>query len=162
VTKAGESLTLTNQTGKTVVVIGYAGEAYLGITPTGVDENVASLSSSLNGSLIIEGLPQPQEQPNQQRPDWRHVSDRPTFTWHDHRIHWIAQQRPPVVAGIGGVELRGCPPSNRQAAGGLVTTHPPWPRATTRGWFREADTPRIPGSGGDHLRSLQMRSSRCR
>jgi hypothetical protein len=98
VTKAGESLTLTNHTGKTVVVIGYAGEAYLRITSTGVDENIASLSSSLNGTLIIEGLPQPQEQANQQRPQRRHVSDQHTFTWHDHRIHWMAQQRPPVVA----------------------------------------------------------------
>jgi hypothetical protein len=96
ITKAGESLTLTNHTGKTVVVIGYAGEAYLRITSTGVDENIASLSSSLNGSLIIEGLPQPQEY--EQHPQWRHVSDQPTFTWHDHRIHWMAQQRPPVVA----------------------------------------------------------------
>jgi hypothetical protein len=98
VTKAGESLTLTNHTGKTVVVIGYAGEDYLRLTPTGVDENIASLSSSLNGSLIIEGLPQKQEQPNQQRPKWRHASHQPTFTWHDHRIHWMAQQRPAVVA----------------------------------------------------------------
>jgi hypothetical protein len=98
VTKAGESVTLTNHTGKTVVVIGYTGEDYLRITPTGVDENIASLSSSLNGSLIIEGLPQEKEQANQQRPKWRHVSDQPTFTWHDHRIHWMAQQRPPVVA----------------------------------------------------------------
>jgi len=98
VSKAGESLTLTNHTGKTVVVIGYAGEEYLRITPTGVDENTASLSSSLNGSLIIQGLPQKQEQPNQLRPKWHHVSDKPTFTWHDHRIHWMAQQRPAVVA----------------------------------------------------------------
>jgi len=98
VTKAGESVTLTNHTGETVVVIGYAGEDYLRITPAGVDENIASLSSSLNGSLIIEGLPQKQEQPNQQRPKWRHVSDHPAFTWHDHRIHWMASQRPPVVA----------------------------------------------------------------
>src|SRR5262249_40775194 len=29
---------------------------------------------------------------------WRHVSTAPTFTWHDHRIHWMTQQRPPVVA----------------------------------------------------------------
>ena len=98
VTKAGESLTLTNHSGKTVVVIGYAGEDYLRITATGVDENVASLSSSLNGTLVIEGLPQPQEQANQQHQEWRHVSNQPTFTWHDHRIHWMAQQRPPVVA----------------------------------------------------------------
>jgi hypothetical protein len=86
VTKAGESLSLTNHAGKMVVVIGYAGEDYLRITSTGVDENIASLSSSLNGSLIIEGLPQPQE--HQQHPQWRHVSNQPTFTWHDHRIHW--------------------------------------------------------------------------
>jgi hypothetical protein len=52
----------------------------------------------LNGTLVIEGLPQPQEQANQAHQEWRHVSDQPTFTWHDHRIHWMAQQRPPVVA----------------------------------------------------------------
>jgi hypothetical protein len=89
VTRADGSLTLTNHTGKTVVVIGYAGEAYLRITPTGVDENVASLSSWLNGRL-----PQPPAQTNQQVPQWRHVSDHPTFTWHDYRTHWMGQQRP--------------------------------------------------------------------
>jgi hypothetical protein len=98
VTKAGDSLTLTNHTGKTVVVIGYAGEGYLRITPSGVDQNIASLSAWLNGSLISDGMPQTQGQPDRQRPKWRHVSDQPTFTWHDHRIHWMALQRPPVVA----------------------------------------------------------------
>jgi hypothetical protein len=93
VTRADGALTLTNHTGKTVVVIGYAGEAYLRITPTGVDENVASLSSWLNGRL-----PRPPAQANQQVPRWRHVSDQPTFTWHDYRTHWMGQQRPPVVA----------------------------------------------------------------
>jgi hypothetical protein len=93
VTRADGALTLTNHTGKTVVVIGYAGEAYLRITPTGVDENVASLSSWLNGRL-----PQPPSQASQQAPQWRHVSDQPTFTWHDYRTHWMGQQRPPIVA----------------------------------------------------------------
>jgi hypothetical protein len=93
VTGPNGALTLTNHTGKTVVVIGYAGEAYLRITPTGVDENVASLSSWLNGRL-----PQPPVQANQQVPQWRHVSDQPAFTWHDYRTHWMGQQRPPVVA----------------------------------------------------------------
>ena len=95
----GESITLTNHTGKTVMVIGYTGEDYLRITPTGVDENINSLSSFLNGSLVIQGLPQQLTSNAQQKPpEWKHVSDTPTFTWHDHRIHWMAQQRPPVVA----------------------------------------------------------------
>jgi hypothetical protein len=93
VTRADGSLTLTNHTGKTVVVIGYAGEAYLRITPSGVDENVASLSSWLNGRL-----PQPPAQANPRVPQWRHVSGRPTVTWHDYRTHWMGQRRPPVVA----------------------------------------------------------------
>jgi hypothetical protein len=91
VTGTDGSLRLTNHTGKTVVVIGYAGEAYLRITPSGVDENVASLSSWLNGRL-------PQPPASQQVPQWRHVSDQPTFTWHDYRTHWMGLQRPPVVA----------------------------------------------------------------
>jgi len=93
VTRADGSLRLTNHTGRTVVVIGYAGEPYLRITPSGVDENVASLSLWLNGRL-----PQPPAQANQQVPRWRHVSDQPTFTWHDYRTHWMGLQRPPVVA----------------------------------------------------------------
>ena len=35
VTKAGESITLTNHTGMTVVVIGYVGEAYCGLPRPG-------------------------------------------------------------------------------------------------------------------------------
>ena len=95
----GESITLTNHTGQTVIVLGYTGEDYLRITPTGVDENINSLSSFLNGSLIISGLPQELGQGAQQKPpQWKHVSNTPSYTWHDHRMHWMAQQRPPVVA----------------------------------------------------------------
>jgi hypothetical protein len=95
----GESVTLTNHTGRTVVVLGYTGEEYLRITPTGVEENVNSLSSFLNGSLVIQGLPQQLASNAQQKtPLWKHVSNAPAFTWHDHRMHWMAQQRPPVVA----------------------------------------------------------------
>jgi hypothetical protein len=97
--KTGESITLTNHTGRTVIVLGYTGEDYLRITPTGVDENVNSLSSFLNGSLIISGLPQENTQASESEPpEWKHVSNTPSYTWHDHRMHWMAQQRPPVVA----------------------------------------------------------------
>ena len=97
--KNGESITLTNHTGQTVIVLGYTGEDYLRITPTGVDENVNSLSSFLNGSLIISGLPQENGQGSGPKPpEWKHVSNQPSYTWHDHRMHWMATQRPPVVA----------------------------------------------------------------
>jgi len=98
ITGSSQSLTLTNQTGKTVLVIGYAYEEYLRITPAGVDENVASLTSSMNRSTASDEAPQPPEQPNAQKPQWQHVSDQPTFSWHDHRTHWMAKQPPPVVA----------------------------------------------------------------
>jgi hypothetical protein len=101
-TQGGESVTLTNHSGSTVEVLGYTGEEYLRIAPSGVEENTNSLSAFLNGSLIIQGLPQQlgsQEKP----PSWKHVSDQPVFSWHDHRVHWMAQQRPPVVAAAPGV-----------------------------------------------------------
>ena len=97
--KDGESITLTNRTGKTVVVFGYTGEPYLRISPAGVDENLHSLSSLLNGSLVVSGFARRLAERQQQGPpQWKRVSDRPTFTWHDHRMHWMAQQRSPVVA----------------------------------------------------------------
>ena len=64
-----------------------------------MDENVNSLSSFLNGSLIISGLPQQNGQASAtEPPEWKHVSNQPSYTWHDHRMHWMATQRPPVVA----------------------------------------------------------------
>jgi len=99
--KAGESITLVNNTGSVVEVPGYSGEPYLRFTSAGVEENTNSLSAFLNGSLVIEGLPQQMGAP-QKPPAWRHVADLPSFTWHDHRIHWMSQQRPPVVAADPG------------------------------------------------------------
>ena len=98
--RSGASIQVTNRTGGTVMIYGYTGEEYLRMTPSGVDENVNSLSTSLNGSLIIQGLPQQLIQGSSApRPvRWRHVSNGNTVTWHDHRMHWMAQQRPPVVA----------------------------------------------------------------
>jgi len=94
----GESVTLTDWTRAAVTVLGYAGEPYLLFTPAGVDENVNSLTAALNNVQEIRTLPSPSAvEPG--RAVWRHVSTAPTFTWHDHRIHWMTQQRPPVVAG---------------------------------------------------------------
>ncbi len=97
VERSGETVALTNLTASHVDVLGYTGEEYLRFGPAGVEENTNSISAFLNGSLVIEGLPQQLSTP-QQPPAWRHVTDASTFAWHDHRLHWMAQQRPPVVA----------------------------------------------------------------
>ena len=95
------ALTVTSHIDETVIVIGYEGEAYLRITPAGVEENVAALSSSVNGSLV-EDQSQPSEQASGPHEDWRPVSDKPTVTYHDHRTHWMAEQPPPDVAADPG------------------------------------------------------------
>ena len=95
---AGESISLTYRGSSTVEVLGYTGEPYLRISPQGVDENVASISSLLNGSLLIQGIPQDGRNGEAKPTQWVHRSDRPEFRWHDHRMHWMSDQRPPVVA----------------------------------------------------------------
>lgn len=97
----GESITLTNHTGRLVEVPGYSGEPYLRIDSSGVQENLTSLTSFLNGSLVIQGLPQ---QPSGQSapPSWKQVARTTSYTWHDHRVHWMSQQRPPAVEADPG------------------------------------------------------------
>lgn len=93
----GQSVTLTNRSRKTVVVLGYAGEPYLRISSRGVDENINSLTAALTDpadphpTQLAAGIqPQPQA--------WRHRTDRPAYTWRDHRVQWTVTQRPPIVA----------------------------------------------------------------
>ena len=94
---AGESLTLTNATGRTVEVPGYVDEPYLRFSGSQVEQNTNSISAFLNGTLVIQGLPQ-QTGGTDKPPVWKVVSTTNTYSWHDHRTHWMAQQRPPVVA----------------------------------------------------------------
>jgi hypothetical protein len=97
--KSGESITLTNNTGKTVEVSGYTGEEYLRFDSQGVWQNNNSLSSFLNGSLVINGFAQQLSQGQGNKPpDWKNIAPGNTYSWHDHRMHWMAQERPPMVA----------------------------------------------------------------
>lgn len=90
----GEWLEVTNTTGKTLTILGYAREPYLQIDASGVAENSFSASLVLNQSLFGDlsqfgdsSLP----------PNWRHISDAHQARWHDHRIHWMGASRPPAV-----------------------------------------------------------------
>ena len=93
----GEQVTLHNDTGKVVEVLGYNGEDYLRIGPDGVEENTASLSAYLNGTLVATGVPQQQPAPGA-APVWKRIAAGTTYAWHDHRTHWMSVSAPPAVA----------------------------------------------------------------
>jgi hypothetical protein len=92
----GRWLSISNETGQTVTVLGSQHEAYLQITAHGVWRNTLSPTSYLN-----------QDQNNSEKPKdanadaaakWQHVSDSSSYRFHDHRIVWTDKHRPPVVA----------------------------------------------------------------
>ena len=88
---------VASTTPEPVVVLGYLREPYLRITATGVEENQRSLSTVLNRSMFAEIIPNEQNDPHA-APDWKSISGQRTARWHDHRVHWMGAQRPPVVA----------------------------------------------------------------
>jgi hypothetical protein len=98
----GESITLTNDTGGVVEVPGYAGEPYLRFDRHQVEENGNSVSARLNGNSVIDALPTAAAGAAQAAPAWKVVATGNTFSWHDHRVHWMSQVRPPQVAADPG------------------------------------------------------------
>jgi hypothetical protein len=93
---AGDYIQLTDTGGVAVVVLGYLREPYLRITATSVAENLLSQTTYLNQSLFTDSIPTGQA-PGDAAPQWRQIATTGTVRWHDHRIHWMSQQRPPVV-----------------------------------------------------------------
>jgi hypothetical protein len=92
-------ISVVNHTTQTVVVIGYAGEDYLRIGPSGAEENTASLSSAINSRQGKDPLP-PQAgggATKQATAHWVKRTDQPSFSWRDYRALWTSQQRPPIV-----------------------------------------------------------------
>lgn len=92
----GERLELTNRTGRELVVLGYDGEPYLRIGPRGVFENTRSPATFSNRFSRNPPPPPPRADPNAP-PEWRRIGDGPTARWHDHRVHWMGAQPPPLV-----------------------------------------------------------------
>jgi len=92
----GEWIEVTNSGPSEVVILGYAKEPYLRVTGAGAQENELSSSAVLNRALFAD-LPTSTEG-NTAPPVWKPVASQPTARWHDHRIHWMGQSRPPEVA----------------------------------------------------------------
>ncbi|WP_323373389.1 hypothetical protein, partial [Plantactinospora alkalitolerans] len=97
VVEGGARLELVNRTGRTIEVLGYAGEPYLEVRPDGVWENTASPATYLNRTL--DGDTQlPAAADPSRPPSWRRVSTDPVVRWHDQRSRWLESAPPPVVA----------------------------------------------------------------
>ena len=94
-TSDGASVSIAYTGAQTVVVYGYFHEPYLRITATGVDENLNSPSVDLNQSQNIGDLGDGSG--ITKTPAWKHISAVRVATWHDHRVHWMDNNPPPVA-----------------------------------------------------------------
>jgi hypothetical protein len=96
----GEWIDVINATGRTLIVLGYAHEPYLQISPAGVGENAASPTVMLNQNLFADISQALLTAPR--APQWQPVSTANHVRWHDHRIHWMGGGRPPGVQAHPG------------------------------------------------------------
>lgn len=92
-----DRLLLRNLSRQTIVIRGYDGEPYLRFSPQGVYANTRSPATYLN-RFRLPRLPPPASADPTAPPEWRRVSTGQTYQWHDHRIHWMRAEPPPVVA----------------------------------------------------------------
>ncbi|HXV34951.1 MAG TPA: hypothetical protein VD769_13155, partial [Gaiellaceae bacterium] len=93
---ADDRLLLVNESGTTVVVLGYDGEPYLRVTPEGVFRNVRSPATWLNEDRYAD-VDLPPIVDAAAPPEWEQISEEPRVEWHDHRIHWMSPTAPPQV-----------------------------------------------------------------
>jgi hypothetical protein len=96
VIETGSRLELSNKTGQDAVVLGYQSEPYLRVGSSGVFENLRSPATYLNATR--KGTtPVPSTASPAAAPEWHKISSATTARWHDHRIHWMGNQNPPIV-----------------------------------------------------------------
>ena len=93
-----DQIYLWNRTETPVTVMGYDGEPYLIIGPSGVQENQNSPTRYSNKDRYAR-LPIPKTATATAKPAWKHLGTSPAIAWHDHRAHWMTPALPPIVAG---------------------------------------------------------------
>jgi hypothetical protein len=89
-----DRLRIENGSGTELLVLGYDGEPYLRIGPSGVHRNERSPASYLNRDRFARSAVPLTADPGA-APRWRRLSPRPVWQWHDHRIQWMGVG-PPV------------------------------------------------------------------
>ena len=97
----GGRMEITNTTGEEALVLGYQDEPYLRIGPDGVFENTRSPATYLNRDVSMTAELPPQADPEAE-PEWARVGSGPTVRYHDHRLHWMADEDPEAVQAEPG------------------------------------------------------------
>ena len=93
---------LTAAPGVTLEVLGYEGEEYIRFDPDGtVRVNQRSPSKYLNDDRYAN-VELPVEADAGAVPRWETVSADRTYSWHDHRTHWMSPTPPAAVGESGG------------------------------------------------------------
>ncbi len=97
VLQGDDQLQLRNDSGRELEIEGYDGEPYLRFEPDGgVYRNASSPATYLNeeryGDVAV-----PKSATKTATPRWERVSRGGTYSWHDHRIHWMSPIDPPQV-----------------------------------------------------------------
>jgi hypothetical protein len=92
-----DSMRLTNRSGEDVVIEGYEGEPYARLLADGtVEVNRNSEATYLNDDRYADAEV-PESANPEAPPDWEEIDRSSTFTWHDHRMHWMSTNTPPQV-----------------------------------------------------------------
>ena len=94
-----DRLELHNTSGKDVVIAGYEDEPYARVLGDGtVEVNTNSEAYHLNDDRYGD-VKVPADLGSE--PKWKRLSKTGRFEWHDHRMHWMSQSRPPQVKDEG-------------------------------------------------------------
>jgi hypothetical protein len=92
---------LSAAAGMTVVVLGYEGEDYIRFLPNGqVSVNQLSPATYLNDDRYAN-VELPGAADARAEPRWEVVSVDGTYSWHDHRTHWMSPALPATVLESG-------------------------------------------------------------
>jgi hypothetical protein len=91
-----DELQLRNETGRTIVILGYDGEPYLRFSADGVFRNSRSPAAYLNLDRYAK-VDVPADADPKATPRWERVASGAIWAWHDHRIHWMSPIDPPRV-----------------------------------------------------------------